>query len=152
MRPKAKTNLEKMGFIDSDRNKAHDELQLEILSNPEKLIRSITNTEILDLKIESIKLEVPVMSGTFIVGFIDCVIVFSFQTEKESYKTIKKLVVEIKTSINSFGDTLRQINTYKKYDKYPNTFLTDAVFVIACPDDSLSEQFKTQGIRFYNFK
>lgn len=145
MKPKAKTNLEKMGFLDLDRNKNHDELQLEILSNPEKLVRSISKSELKNLKIKSVDLEVPVVSQSgynsskFIVGYLDCVIIAKFDGG------YAHLAIEIKTKIDSFGDTLRQINTYKQYKK-------DFIYCIASQDDKYKEQFETQGLRFYNFK
>lgn len=174
MRPRAKTNLEKMGFVDPDRKESkHDVLQLQILENPEKLIKGITEKEITDLKVETIKLEYPVVTSTkFIVGYLDCVISFSFD-EGKFYETSKyervdgvrkevitrkkertyiTLCVEIKTKIESFGDTLRQINTYKQYvGKYPNPHGT-VYFVVASEDDRYKPQFESQNIRFYNFK
>lgn len=152
MRPRAKTNLEKMGFVDPDRKESkHDVLQLQILENPEKLIKGITKKELKDLKIESAILEVPVLStnsysnSKFIVGYLDCLIVFSFDDGKE-YRSETTLAIEIKTKVESFGDTLRQINTYKQYSK-PRT-----IFVVASEDDRYKEQFESQNIRFYNFK
>ena len=165
--PKAKTNLEKMGFVDPDRKSLrHDELQLEILSNPEKLIRSISKIDLKDLKIESPILEYPVISknntSKFIVGYVDCMLNFSYKTgkfipEKTIYKnevtekyveqeSFVQLCIEIKTKIEGFGDVLRQINTYKEYLSHRT------VFAIASEDDRYKSQFESQGIKFYNFK
>jgi hypothetical protein len=164
MKPKAKTNLEKMGFIDSDRNKTHDDLQVEILSNPEKIIKSILKIEPKDLKILKIFLEQPVVTKTdFIVGYVDCVISFNFKTgqtrlhhetnEPYEFTTSSVAVIEIKTKIDSFGDTLRQINTYKTYSHITkNRFLQEAIFIVASPDEKFKLQFESQDIRFYNFK
>lgn len=49
--------------------------------------------------------------------------------------------VEVKPKIDSFGETLRQINTYK-------TYLPDDIFVIYSPDTRFKEAFETQGIKF----
>lgn len=152
MRPRAKTNLEKMGFVDPDRKESkHDILQLQILENPEKLIMAITKKELKDLKVLSVNLEVPVLSknsygsSKFIVGYLDCLILFSFDDGKNE-RIETTLGIEIKTKIESFGDTLRQINTYKQYSN-PRT-----VFVVASEDDRYKSQFESQNIRFYNFK
>lgn len=153
MRPRAKTNLEKMGFVDPDRKESkHDVLQLQILENPEKVVRSISNIELNNLEIEYVKLEHPVISKTnyssakFIVGYIDVLISFLYNNGENSYKKGGVLAIEIKTKIESFGDTLRQINTYKQYcnDKF--------FFVVASEDDRYKTQFESQNIRFYNFK
>lgn len=49
--------------------------------------------------------------------------------------------VEVKPKIDSFGETLRQINTYK-------TYIPDDIFVIYSPDTRFKEAFETQGIKF----
>lgn len=152
MRPRAKTNLEKMGFVDPDRKESqHDVLQLKILENPEKLINSISKSVLTDLKIESIKLEKPVLSkgynSKFIVGYLDCFIEATFDSGKE-HRQLINLAVEIKSKVESFGDTLRQINTYKEYFDHR----LGVHFVVASEDDRYKEQFESQGIRFYDFK
>ncbi len=49
--------------------------------------------------------------------------------------------VEVKPKIDSFGETLRQINTYK-------TYIPDDIFVIYSPDTRFKEAFEIQGIKF----
>lgn len=153
MRPKAKTNLEKMGFVDPDRKESrHDVLQLQILENPKEVVRSLSSIELNNLEIEFVKLEHPVISQTnyssakFIVGYIDVLISFLYNNGDAEYKKGGVFAIEIKTKIESFGDTLRQINTYKQYSNHKT------VFVVASEDDRYKSQFESQDIRFYNFK
>lgn len=148
MRPKAKTNLEKMGFLDNDRkNPTHDEMQLWLLYNLKQIIKQLSKLDILDedINIDGITLEVPVETQTkFIVGYLDAVILF---TMKSSYF---KLIVEIKTGIESFGDVLRQMNTYKSYiPERKNTF-----FCILTQNDKNKQAFESQKIKvlIYNKK
>ena len=87
------------------------------------------------------KLEEPINSGNYIIGYIDCVLLFNknnyfnlFESfyylnkmyplldrlEYEEYKRIQrtgnfKIYIEVKTSISNVGETLRQINTYRNY-------------------------------------
>jgi hypothetical protein len=49
--------------------------------------------------------------------------------------------IEVKPEIDSFGKTLRQINTYREY--FPN-----AVYCIYSPDTHFRKAFETQGVEF----
>lgn len=51
---------------------------------------------------------------------------------------------EVKSTIPSLGELIRQINTYREYVKSP--------FVIVSPDDRFIEPLKSQGIRFYKYQ
>lgn len=147
MRPKAKTNLEKMGFIDLDKkNPTHDEIQLWLLENTIDfllLLKSGQEVNKEDIKGLEIKLEVPVYSDhlrKFIVGFLDAVIMFEY---KGKYY---KFCIEIKSNIDSFGETLRQINTYKNYVEHRSRF------VIICPNDKYISAFKSQDIQLIKYE
>jgi hypothetical protein len=47
--------------------------------------------------------------------------------------------IEVKPKIRSFGETLRQINTYKTY--------SDGIYIIYSPDTRFKAAFETQGIK-----
>jgi len=49
--------------------------------------------------------------------------------------------IEVKPKIKSFGETMRQINTYKEFDKYP-------MYVIYSPDVRFKAAFESQGVKF----
>jgi hypothetical protein len=52
-----------------------------------------------------------------------------------------KVNIEVKPSIDSFGKTLRQINTYRVSDP-------SAIYCIFSPDTRFREAFKTQNVKF----
>lgn len=53
------------------------------------------------------------------------------------------LLIEVKTKINSVGELLRQINTYREYKT--------GVFLVVCPDDKFADILKKEGIYFYKY-
>lgn len=84
-----------------------------------------------DLKIES---EYPIMSKQFIIGYIDI-----FITPTPITCTSKHYAIEVKPTISSFGETLRQLNTYRQY--LHNT----KIFLFTC-DMGFKSAFESQGI------
>jgi hypothetical protein len=112
----------------------HDELVLHLLydKNAEKLVR-IANDFTDGYLIDNIKVtsEYPICaSNDFIIGYADIII---------RYGNNYFVCVEVKPKIKSFGETLRQINTYKKY--------RSSNFVIYSPDTTFKAAFETQGIK-----
>ena len=142
MNPKATTLTERMGFKDPDlTTPEHDKIILwlynknNILTMIKKIYKSPT---ILDEdKIYDIKSEYPVVSNynNFIIGFIDVVI---FTSEDNFY-------VEVKPKITSFGETLRQINTYRKYLGFQN-------YIIITTKTDFKEYFEKNGILIYELE
>jgi len=94
--------------------------------------------------------EVPIKNGkwnNFIVGYWDIVI----ETVIENYcsdiielryknQEERKYYIEVKPKIASFGETLRQLMTYKNYTHSDNIFLFT-------PDLRFKEAFESQGIK-----
>ena len=62
-------------------------------------------------------------------------------TNESCYDRISTINIEVKPTIKSFGETLRQVNTYA-------SACPGAVHVIYSPDDRFKEAFESQGIRF----
>lgn len=62
----------------------------------------------------------------------------AWKNPNEDYKTIN---IEVKPKIKSFGETLRQINTYRDFDPH-------AFYIIYSPDSRFKEAFELQGISF----
>lgn len=75
--------------------------------------------------------EQPIRSGN-IVGYVDML---------AATKNNGKVSFEVKTSIKSIGETIRQINTYR-------TYLRDQIFCIVSPDDRFIKILKSQNILF----
>jgi hypothetical protein len=116
----------------------HDELVIQLLykENAKKLLSICFNTdpEYLDTSLIDIESEVPICSqNDFIIGYIDIAILYHIPDRPS-----RVLFVEVKPKIKSFGETLRQINTYKKYKAFN--------YVIYSPDITFREVFKTQKI------
>lgn len=112
-----------------------------------------------DLTIESIVWEKPIVSKDYIIGFVDMFCefnspvlsaygmgVFSNTTDIPIFEIChekKQLAFEIKTSIPSLGELIRQIRMYQNYSR--------AKFVVISPDDRHAEMLKKQGIIFYKY-
>lgn len=79
--------------------------------------------------------EIPLTSKTdYIIGYIDVAIDYG--------RGSPSLYVEAKPKIKSFGETLRQIRTYKNYRDY------NVKYVIYSPDTRFKAAFESQGIKF----
>lgn len=107
--------------------------------------------------IESVKLEVPVKSGNYLIGFADCKVVLSdvYVFKGEKFSLFAKptnapfnipsyiLWIEVKTKIDSIGALLRQINTYREYTK--------GLWMVISPEDWIGEILRSQGIYHYTY-
>lgn len=117
--------------------------------------------------IAGIKLEVPVVTTSgYLIGFRDCVVElreystlwnrdgFSLYCKinndfKKYFKwygdTYMSLVnIEIKTRIDSIGELIRQINTYRQYVSGP--------WIVVAPVEGIEPILKSQGIRYYKYE
>jgi hypothetical protein len=134
MEPKAKTIIEKHGFLDSDRKSPkHDEIQLWVYKNLRTVIKSVfpeVNAEELDLS--KTQLEYAISDRNFIVGFVDICCPYM-------------VAIEVKTSISSVGDLIRQIQFYRNYLSGPR-------WIVVSPDDRPAAILKEQGIYFYKYQ
>ena len=70
-----------------------------------------------------------------IVGYIDLL------AENKGGLMLPPIAFEVKTSIRSIGETIRQINTYRSYSK-------NTLFCIVSPDDRFREILESQNILF----
>ncbi len=101
------------------------------------------------------------IKSNFIVGFIDMKVIlnvcypdymeksYRYQEaggwcEKASYFAERRLMFELKTSIPSLGELIRQIRMYQ-------TVCENTEFVIVSPDDQFKTQIESQGIRFLRY-
>lgn len=73
--PKAKTHIERMGFVDADiKNPTHDDLIAAFVPNIEWLLNSLYKPSIPSVLSDwsiKYKTEVPIADGRFVIGFID---------------------------------------------------------------------------------
>lgn len=129
--PKAKTYLEKLGFFDEElRTPKHDDMFLWLIENYRTVIKHFDPNYNFEKYNEKIVGEYPVKVRDFIVGFLDA--------------QINGYAFEIKTQINSIGELLRQINTYRIHLSYYK-------FIIISPDDRFEKILQGQGILFYKY-
>ena len=95
--------------------------------------------------------EVPIMTQRqFLVGYFDIVISLDYTSYSneffefyfnDSKKFPKKLFIEVKPYINSFGATLRQLRTYQEY--YPEC---KGRLILFTKDNRFKKAFESQGI------
>lgn len=95
----------------------------------------------------TVKWESPVWGGGYlknheiigarhIIGYIDLLAEFS------SNVCLPHIAFEVKTSIRSIGETIRQINTYRAHIR------RETMFCIVSPDDRFRAILESQGILF----
>lgn len=135
MDPKAKTIIERHGFLDPDRKKPkHDEIQLWVYNNFRQVLKELWPTTAPFDKSASLnlKLEYPVSDNRYVIGFIDIYWPHA-------------VAVEVKTEIPVIGDLIRQIQFYRNYMGGP-------CWIVVSPDDRAASILKEQGIYFYKYK
>lgn len=112
-------------------------------------LESLINLDLPKMKILS---EVPIETNNrFIVGYWDIVIRLyreGYSYSIKGYKDLfydnhipKVIYIEVKPEVRSFGETLRQLNTYKSQEK------THGDIYLFTPDLRFKEQFEGQGIK-----
>ncbi|HYG01658.1 MAG TPA: hypothetical protein VD927_04390 [Chryseosolibacter sp.] len=137
MEPRAKTIIERHGFVDLDRRRAkHDEVQIWVYKNFARVVREVFPLLQFDDSKLDIKLEFPVTDHgyyrNFIVGFADL------------YCQQLSIGIEVKTELPVIGDLIRQIQFYRKY--LPGTW------IIVSPDDRHAGILREQDIWFYKYE
>ncbi|RLI76076.1 hypothetical protein DRO97_01765 [Archaeoglobales archaeon] len=115
--------------------------------------------------IDKVELEVPVTTSKgYLIGFIDCKITLKPEIclwNKDGFKLfypLKKEVIsanikpkqaiiyiEVKTKIDSVGELLRQINTYRRYTN-------NGHWIVVTPVDGLKNVLASQDIFYYKWK
>jgi hypothetical protein len=150
---KAKTLLEKMGFVDEDRKSPdHQKIQEWTYKNVHLLIDSLFAKSEWTFQILSNEWEYEVYSTSYnsrsIVGFVDIAVKFEKDNDKREWDDERpRVFFEIKTKILSFGDLLRQLKVYRTYLTHKKQ-----AFVVVCPDDSYADLLKEQGFFFYKYQ
>ncbi len=157
--PKAQTLLQKMGFRDGDLSTPlHDEIMLWLDANMEGIIRSFDwlkswmNPDLAQQNPEfhpgGKTWEVPITVGqnNYVVGFIDLRVETKFVLpgQRETHYG-PDLNFEVKTSIPSLGELLRQINTYRAHCTGRQTF------IVVAPDDRFAAQLESQRVHFLKY-
>jgi len=134
MERKAKTLIERFGFVDPDREKpSHDQIQIWVYNNFPMIVRRVfPSVEVENYLPLDIKLEYPVSDQrNFVVGFIDV------------YCRKLSIGIEIKSEIPRLGDLVRQIQYYRKY--------VTGSWIVVSPDDRSAGILIDQGIHFFKY-
>ena len=126
--------------------------QLELIPNFEIAAQRFDTRKFL-METLKVKTEVPIKNHDFIIGYWDVVIssdISNFDILSLDdfplhvhFETFDPIFIECKPQIDSFGATIRQINTYREYLppwKTPN-------IVLFSPDLRFKDAFESQGIR-----
>lgn len=142
------TTIEKLWKIDDSElsTPKHDELVLHLLAreNYKKVLDAIlfrSLSECAENPAINVICEKPISNGNkFLIGYVD--IVYEVKHPLDTYGDSKQdIYIEVKPTIRSFGETLRQINTYRHFEK-------NAMYVIYSPDIRFRIAFETQGVIF----
>jgi hypothetical protein len=151
MKPKAKTLIEKHGFIDPDRKAGqHDKIQIWAYRNLSTILKSLAHSD-REFTIQYACMEKPIMqierNYTGVVGFVDLYLsgYVTRSDEKDKPQRID-VSIEVKGTIESCGDLIRQINFYRKFESIKSTW------IVVSPDDRFKEILKDQNIYFFKYK
>lgn len=150
---KAKTLIEKHGFKDSDlTTPLHDKIMFWLVENIEQVINEIIIKDFTKFKIDSIKAEFPIVNysgytrdNKSVIGFLDLFVRIKTEKTEDFPAQTRNIAIEIKSSIPSVGETIRQLNFYKSFSDYD-------YYLIVSPDDRQIDFFEKQGFKFYKYK
>lgn len=138
--PKAQTILSKFGFQDDElKTPKHDEIMLWLDQNIEILLIHYLE-EIVTIKNKVWEYPLTTDYNNFIVGFIDMLV--RIEEHSQQY-----FCLEVKPTILSLGELIRQIQTYKVHIKNPTT-----QFIVVSPDDRFVSTLKSQNIGFIKYE
>ena len=146
---KAKTMIEKMGFVDKEKGTPeHDKIQ-EWTYNNAMQIRDELFSPLAKYKLLGNEWEHRLMSGNFVAGFVDILLTLQDKAFQETilYESDKEhTCFEIKVNIPSIGELIRQVRFYQAYMSKTTRF------VIVSPVDKYKELLLGQGIYFYKYQ
>ena len=149
---KAKTLLEKMGFVDEDKKTpAHDKIQMWTYQNAKTIIEDLFAKGEWTFQILSNEWEYEVFAHSYnskyIVGFVDVAVKFEKDNDKREWDDERpRVFFEVKTKIPSIGELIRQLKVYKTHLSHKKQ-----AFVVVSPDDSCADILKQQGFFFYKY-
>jgi hypothetical protein len=153
---KAKTHLQKLGFSDKDKkNSKHDVIQKWTQKNIEKILsETIMKNNPHSYKISSVKWEHQVLyeNGTYkaVVGFVDLLVEIEgsfYYGDTKKYETeTRQVFIEVKTSIPSLGELIRQLRSYQAYSSNHSR-----AYLVVAPDETHKEILNEQGFYFYKY-
>jgi len=153
MKPKAKTLIERHGFLDPDQKTTrHDEIQLWAYRNLKEILESLSGDHF-KYEIEKTFLEFAIFqevrSFKNIVGFVDLFALGKKKNTIDNSISSFYIAIEIKSEIESCGELIRQINFYRQFA--PN-FLEETTWLVICPNDRFQNILEDQRIRFFKYK
>jgi hypothetical protein len=156
---KAKTHLEKLGFMDPDKkNPIHQKIQTWAYDNIETILKeTVMANNSYPFKIFNNKWEHPVVyekgSYKLLVGFIDLFVQISGTFDIKDHYGINyrflNIFIEIKSEIPDLGELIRQMRAYQTYVDHTETPIK---YLIISPDDSHCKILNEQGFYFYKYK
>ncbi len=154
---RAKTMMQKAGFLDSDKKTPeHDKIQIWVNNNAKLILDSLPILENKEYKIQSKNWEYKLVDDSYqnryispIVGFVD--VSFDIETKTPIFSASASratIYIEIKTSIPSLGELIRQL---RFYEHYLDLEKGNRMLVVS-PDDTHKTILEEQGFWFYKYK
>lgn len=153
---KAKTLIERLGFVDPDKKSSeHDKIQIWLYRNAHKVIDELFVNGTETFEIQQNEWELKLIEHTHyytsskkqIVGFVDLYVSYLKPTDNPEQR-FPCVYFEVKASIPSLGQLLRQLKFYQEYIDGGNR----AKIVVVCPDDQYKQILEEQGFYFYKYQ
>jgi hypothetical protein len=153
VKPRQSSLLELMGLRDPDlAAPAHDRMCVWLAAHAEQVVsqepRLTWGCEL--IRVSRVDLEVPVMRGNHIVGFLDVVVRCVVKPKPDDPRewvgwgpdgAALRVGIEVKSRVDSMGALLRQISVYRQYFEGP-------VGVMAPENGALRDVLRGQRIPF----
>lgn len=140
--PDSNTLQSKFGFQDEDlKTPKHDEIMLWLDNHLENIISKLEDGE---FYISHKIWEQPIVTGhnNFTIGFVDMYVI---ATDKNTLRDLG-YCFEVKSSIPSLGEVIRQIRMYEQHCQ------SNPKFVVVSPDNRFEPALKSQGIGFVKYE
>lgn len=149
MRNKQLTLIEKLGFADPDRKTpVHDEMQIWVFNNIHEVLQSFSTGD-KTFHISLKQLEYPVVHETknywSIAGYIDLIVAGYIYAPNGDFQKRFLACFEFKSSIQSCGDLIRQINFYRTYHS------KDAVWIVVSSDNRFKDVLLEHQVFFFKY-
>jgi len=147
---KAKSLIERHGFVDPDKHKPeHDKIQKWVYNNAHSIVNELFVKDAKPFKIMEREWEYKITHETYpgrrtVAGFVDLLVSW-LPDDGDKTNTWPSALFEIKTSIPSLGELLRQLSFYRLYVG------NNRKIVVVCPDDSDQAIIEEQGYRFLKY-
>jgi hypothetical protein len=132
----------RFGLSDADlKTPGHDALLLWVDANQQKIVDHLLGGH----KVTRCTWEYPISNKGFVVGYWDVRLDLRGESTNVIFPSKRCVLVEIKTSIPSLGELVRQL---RLYEYHTSVEAIERLTLVVSPDDRWASQLQSQGFAF----